>query len=296
MITSCTAYTAECDFSQEIAGHGGDELIVYKHAGFKPLYLSIYYPQIRDCAKDGWPILLFVHGGGWQSKKVFPEQAHWSGDYLGYLARYYTERGYLCVSIDYRLLDPAKIDQSVGLIDLYEDCMDAAEYVCSHANDWKADAGHMIVLGESAGGYLAAAMVTLPFRARDVFSGAILVNAITDLTDERWNRSLACESVHPLLAGKDMAQRIDMLSPCANIGSDLVPVLLLHGDQDSCVAPQHSARFYETALAFGNNVELDWIAGEEHAFLLAEYMYEKARSLGGTCAGVRCIDSWLARH
>ena len=94
---------AQCDFAPEIAAHSGDESVVYKRVGQEPLYLSLYFPP--HGGQDGMrPILLLVHGGGWRGKKVFPEQPHWMGDYLGFLARYYAEQGYFCASIDYRLL------------------------------------------------------------------------------------------------------------------------------------------------------------------------------------------------
>lgn len=296
MIAYYNPSIVDCDFAQEIAAHSGDETIVYKNVALEPLYISLYFPNTQTSYKGGYPILLFVHGGGWQSKKVFPGQTSWAGDHLGFLARYYANRGYLCASIDYRLMNRSGHEQDAELIDLYADCMDAAEYVRNRANEWNADAHRIFVLGESAGSYLAAAMATLPLRQREIFSGAILVNAITDLTDEHWGQSISCDSKHPLLAGKSAADKIELLSPCANICPELPPVLLLHGSRDSCVAPVHSMRFYEKSRSFGNDVELDWIMDTEHAFLLAEYMYEKGRGLGAACTAVHCIDAWLARQ
>ncbi len=43
-------------------------------------------------------------GGGWTSRTVFEDQRAWAGDHLGYLARYYADKGYISVSIDYRLM------------------------------------------------------------------------------------------------------------------------------------------------------------------------------------------------
>lgn len=197
---------AQCDFAPEIAAHSGDESVVYKRVGQEPLYLSLYFPP--HGGQDGMrPILLLVHGGGWRGKKVFPEQPHWMGDYLGFLARYYAEQGYFCASIDYRLLGQPGPERENELIDLYEDCMDAAEYVRRHAADWHADARRMLVLGESAGGYLAAAMATLPLRACGIFAGAILVNAITDLTDAPWAKSIAGACAHRCWLGNPWRKR-----------------------------------------------------------------------------------------
>ena len=57
----------------------------------KRLILSLYEPPHYD-AGGSYPLLVLVHGGGWQSRKVFADQAELAGDYLGFLARRYAEK------------------------------------------------------------------------------------------------------------------------------------------------------------------------------------------------------------
>lgn len=180
---------------------------------------------LRMAGQDGMrPILLLVHGGGWRGKKVFPRAAALDGGIIwAFWPGIMPIRAIFApVSITGLLGQPGP-ERENELIDLYEDCMDAAEYVRRRAADWHADARRMLVLGESAGGYLAAAMATLPLRACGIFAGAILVNAITDLTDASWAKSIAGACAHPLLAGKSLAEKAALLSPCANIRPGLPP-------------------------------------------------------------------------
>lgn len=81
----------EMDFSLEIAGRSGDKNVVYKDADGQRLILSLYEPPHYE-AGGSYPLLVLVHGGGWQSRKVFADQAEWAGDYLGFLACRYAEK------------------------------------------------------------------------------------------------------------------------------------------------------------------------------------------------------------
>ena len=78
------------DFSSAMARHSGDETRVYKTVGDEKLRISLYYPRDYDPARR-YPLLVCVHGGGWASRKVFPDQEEWAGDYLGFLARRYAD-------------------------------------------------------------------------------------------------------------------------------------------------------------------------------------------------------------
>ena len=109
---------AEADFSRGVARHSGDRTVVYKEVNGQKLLLSLYEPP-QYGQKDSYPLWVFVHGGGWQGRKVFADQADWAGDYLGFLARRYAQEGYLCVSVDYRLLRGEGQAAGYELIDLY---------------------------------------------------------------------------------------------------------------------------------------------------------------------------------
>ena len=148
------------------------------------------------------------------------------------------------------------------------------------------------MLGESAGGYLAAALITLPMGDLAFFKSAMLVNAITDLSDPRWGARIASRSAHPLLKEKSAAEKIALLSPTAHITTQTCPTLLLHGEQDGVVFPFHSLKFHDLLNACGVKTELDFIANTSHAFLLAEYMQERHTPLYAAGVAVKQIDAW----
>ena len=279
-------------FRTSIARHSGDRVLRYKEVHGQKLPLSLYEPP--ECGAERlYPLLVLVHGRGWQGRKIFADQADWAGDYLGFLARRYAAKGWLCACIDYRLMRGNGQAAGYELIELYEDCTDAVAWLKSHAAALRIDLTRTTVLGESAGGYLAAALVTLPMGDSAFFKSAILVNAITDLSDPRWGARIAARSAHPLLKEKSEAKKIALLSPTAHITVQTCPTLLLHGEQDSVVFPFHSLKFHDLLNACGVKTELDFIDDTNHAFLLAEYMQENHVSLQAAVTAVAQIDAWL---
>ena len=293
MIRHLDLPAAAMDFSRYIARHSGDRNVVYKEINGQKLLLSLFEPPEYG-AERLYPLLVLVHGGGWQGRKIFPDQPDWAGDYLGFLARRYAEKGWLCACINYRLMRENGQAAGYELIDLYEDCADAVAWLKGHAAALGADLTRTAVLGESAGGYLAAALVTLPTGDPSFFKSAVLVNAITDLSDPRWRARIAERSAHPLLKGKSTAEKIALLSPVQHISAQTCPTLLLHGEQDNVVFPFHSVKFHDLLNACGVKTELDFIVDTSHAFLLAEYMQERHAPLYAASAAVAQIDAWLA--
>ena len=295
MIRHLDLPAAAMDFSRYIARHSGDRNVVYKEINGQKLLLSLFEPP-EYSAERLYPLLVLVHGGGWQGRKVFADQADWAGDYLGFLARRYAEKGWLCACIDYRLMRENGQAAGYELIDLYEDCADATAWLKNHAAELRIDLARTAVLGESAGGYLAAALITLPMGDVSFYKSAILVNAITDLSDMRWGERVAARSAHPLLKEKSEAEKIALLSPTAHITAQTCPTLMLHGEQDSVVFPFHSVKFHDLLNACNVETELDFIEDTNHAFLLAEYMQENHVSLQAAVTAAAQIDAWLDKH
>lgn len=136
-----------------IAGPGGD------------LPLRIY----RSGTPGNLPLMLFMHGGGFVLGDL---------DSHDEFARALTAgTGCVTVSVDYRLAPenpyPAGVD----------DCYAALLWAAENAAELGADAGRIVVIGDSAGGNLAA---VIALRARDeqgpAIAGQVLVYPTTDLS------------------------------------------------------------------------------------------------------------------
>ena len=238
------------DLSQSIQGHTADEVLTYKTVSGQPLLLACFYPPDYRTERR-YPAIAMIHGGGWSSRKIFDGQSGWSGDYLGFLARLFAMCGFLALSVDYRLLPDA------SLADMIEDCRDAVAYIKHRFATETLD-----MLGESAGGYLAAAVDM--FSEKPQFRRVILANPITDLTLDHWGEFTS--------EGADKAA----LSPALHVGVQCSPALLIHGESDTTVSPEHSLRYHEAMQKAGVPCDLLLLKDTTHAFLLAEYYRDTA--------------------
>ena len=273
------------DLNDAILRHSADRTIAYKEVNGEPVYLGYYFPNDYQKGRK-YPVFFFVHGGGWSNHKIFEDQPHWQGDHLGFLARYYAEKGFVCVSIDYRLIREHGQAMGYEIIDCYEDCCDAVDYVMEHAIEYGADIQNMYLLGESAGGHLAGALLTFDYDRQYQFKKAILVNPITHLED-KWQNWVATNSRHLKLSELSFRELIQFLSPLYHVDSQTSETILIHGESDMVVAPEHSERFYEKMTAVTKSCELHLIEKTNHAFLLAEY---KGQDLTACKIAIDIID------
>jgi len=115
-----------------------NDIAFAEHDGTK-LVGDLYAPKGRDKA----PVLVAVHGGGWQAgtRKSY---AHW-GPYLA-------ENGYAVFSIEYRLSKPGVKTYPGAVYDVKA----AVQYVRAKATDLGVDPERIALIGDSAGGHLAA--------------------------------------------------------------------------------------------------------------------------------------------
>lgn len=103
---------------------------------------DIYYPaDIEEPA----PIIVFVHGGGWQ---VGSRSNHVTK------AEFFASLGYVFISVDYRLWPDVSWEQQVT------DIARAVKTAKTNASIFNGDSEQMFVMGHSAGGHLAAMVAT----------------------------------------------------------------------------------------------------------------------------------------
>ncbi|MDK1361959.1 alpha/beta hydrolase [Arthrobacter sp. zg-Y1219] len=128
--------------------------------------VRVYRP--KDAA-DTLPLVVLIHGGGWTVGNL--------DIYDGLASTIARDARAVVVSLEYRLA-PAHPWPAAA-----EDCYAALLEVAERAAEWEADAGRLAVVGDSAGGNLAA-VLTLMSRDRSgpaiAFQG--LIYPATDLT------------------------------------------------------------------------------------------------------------------
>lgn len=107
-----------------------------------PLRLDVYQPEGAS-ERALRPVVLYVHGGGF---RILSKDSHWV------MALQFARRGYVVVSIDYRLAPKYPFPAAL------EDCAEAYAWTVEHAARYGGDASRLVLAGESAGANLVTAM------------------------------------------------------------------------------------------------------------------------------------------
>ncbi|WP_240421711.1 fibronectin type III domain-containing protein [Paenibacillus periandrae] len=113
-------------------------------AGTRPLYASIAVPDTAPAA--AMPVMVYIHGGGWNHGDR--KQA------LSNISSYVAKRGYIGVSLDYRLTPEAPYPAQIQDVKL------AIRYLRANAALYHLDPSRIGVWGSSAGGHLASLLGT----------------------------------------------------------------------------------------------------------------------------------------
>ncbi|MCI9068462.1 MAG: alpha/beta hydrolase [Lachnospiraceae bacterium] len=209
-------------------------------AQYLPLKLSLMRPRIHFSydEKKTVPALLFLCGGGWSETdhNAWLPELSWFG-----------KRGYAVVSVQYPVTAATRFPESLEAV------KKAVSYLKANGEALHIDMGHPVVMGESAGAYLA-----LLYAAREGAAGAVAFYppvSPTALVDQETG-----ECVLELPCGADRFPSL-----LGEIGEGMPPVMILHGTADSLVPYSHGERIYERILEAGGRAELLLIEGADHA-------------------------------
>jgi acetyl esterase/lipase len=135
--------------------------------------LDLYLPQ----GGKGWPLLVFIHGGGWDSGDKNLRAG--GADVYANIGRYFAVQGVGTAVINYRLQPATDWRGQVA------DVRQAVGWLHEHAREHGGRPDRMFLMGHSAGGWLAAFVgLTAPAGDSSGIRGVISVSgAGLDLTD-----------------------------------------------------------------------------------------------------------------
>ncbi|HSW40249.1 MAG TPA: alpha/beta fold hydrolase [Acidobacteriota bacterium] len=138
---------------ERLHGFSVTQDVVYAQPGVKKLKYDVFSP---DGAKN-LPCIVIIHGGGWSTN---------TEDIMRGLARELVKDGdYVVFSIDYRWLGTLDGDTVPNtMADLIGDVYGAIAHIQEHATEYGGDPTRVAVTGDSAGGHLAAAAITMVDR------------------------------------------------------------------------------------------------------------------------------------
>ena len=111
------------------------------------LLLDAYTPA--GDIQRGRPVILWIHGGG------FRYGNDKSQSYIVNMATEFAKRGYVCISINYRVRNNPNDDKQGTIANALEDAMSALNWLRNNRKELKIDKSKIIVGGGSAGGMLA---------------------------------------------------------------------------------------------------------------------------------------------
>ncbi len=236
------------------------------------------YDVFRPEGVDGvLPAVVDVHGGGW-----------YYGDHKlnGRFCKYLASKGFVVVSIAYRLAPDATI------FDQVQDCFLAINHICQNADEYGIDLDKMFIAGDSAGGHLV---------------GLIVEILKSDTLKQKWNvssnvdfkaASMICPACEPQdllglgglttfyfnsLFGKGYRhnEMKDLVSFKHNLTGDICPIFFITGENDPF--KKTTLQAYDDVKALGVKTSLHFAKkaegyNPEHVFNVTHWEWEQSKA------------------
>ena len=243
-------------------------------AGYRPLQLDLWVPE--SAAPP--PLVVWIHGGGWMmgDRRYLPETLRPNQVFDALL-----DAGLAVATIDYRHALEAPFPAQLL------DAKAAIRYLRAHADELAISTARIGVMGESAGGHLAALVGLTAHRAdlegaHGVIGPSSAVDVVVDwygpadfttmprMTPPPHIAAKLEAAMHTppedtLVAGLDDAARADA-SPIVHVTPEAPPFLLVHGTTDWLVPYAQSEQLHAALTAAGVESRLVPVEGAEHIF------------------------------
>ena len=246
--------------------------VTYAVAGPEKLRLDVAMPG----TPGPHPAVVCLHGGAWRSGSR-KELSRGSPMYdFGIsdksLTRILAERGFVAVSVGYRLAPENKFPAQI------EDAKTAVRFLRANAAKFGIDPDRIAALGVSAGGHLAAMLGTAdetagfddgPYPEQSSRVQCVVdFFGPSDLTLYAETPGLERAYFVPLLGGRarDKLDLYKKASPLEYVSKDDPPFLIVQGTADLLVPVIHSERLHEKLTAAGVESKLVTVRGKGHGW------------------------------
>ena len=240
------------------AGHGAvavEKNVSFGKGGDMELRLDIYRPPPGTEKRMA---TIHIHGGGFTGG---------SKDTLNERILPFAANGYVAIAAQYRLLGQSPWP---GML---EDAKAAIRWTRVNAQRLDIDPARIIIVGYSAGGFLALTVAGTQNRAEMEGAGG---NAGAGTQVE------AAVAFYPVVDSGPPASA----SPAASITAGYAPTVIFHGTADTTVPLASSQRLFQRLLD-------NKVAAELHTFEGAEHIFDRDPALASSCGSL--ADLFLTR-
>jgi len=236
----------------------------YREGSSPKQRLNLFFPD-----SSGWPVLIFVHGGGWNFGDK--DQTVGGVDVYGNIGRFFASHGIGVAIINYRLLPQASWREQI------EDVADATAWVASHIADYGGSPNRLFLSGHSAGTQIATrvALDPTPLEKRGlsprILCGVIAVSgAGLDLQDARTYE--LGEDIHFYEtrfrngdAGESWKQAA---SPISFVNASAPPFLIVYAEGERKGLQRQSGLLHEALASAGTQSRIVIVPGQNHQRIL----------------------------
>jgi acetyl esterase/lipase len=248
------------------------------------LKMDLYFPT-EQVDRSGFPIAVYVHGGGWTS-----------GDKTENLAKYkdaLLKRGIAVAAVNYRLAATAKFPAMI------EDVKCAIRSLRANSATFAINPDKIAAFGGSAGGHLVSLLGAADATAGwDVGEYTDVSSAVTAVVDMYGPADLTVDFAgNPGAAGKVFTATdyagMAYASPVHYVSPEDPAFLIVHGLDDTLVPFSQSQEFYDALVAAGVDVTLVPVTGAGHTFAPTVRGVAPNPTIGEI---VDTMADWLADH
>ncbi|MBX6381793.1 MAG: alpha/beta hydrolase [Microbispora sp.] len=227
--------------------------------GPRPEQLLDFYPAGRE----GAPLLVYVHGGYWQEM---------SRHESAFMAPGLVARGISVAVLGYGLAPAYGLPEIIAMV------ADGIRWVCRSAARLPGAPGPIVLSGHSAGAHLAAmSLLDGPgwkecgMRPSEAVAGAILISGVYDLEP-------ICHTYVNDALGLD-AGTARLCSPLHNLRSDLPPLVVVRGENETDEFGRQQTEFVAAVRALGCRVT-DFVVPARNHFDLPYDLGDPETALG----------------
>lgn len=222
-----------------------------------------------------FPVLLYIHGGAWVAGSPATHRR---------LTYRFAERGYLVVSVDYRLAPEHPFPAA------FADCVQALYWTACRARRFGGDASRLAIGGDSAGANLAAAVAqSVKWRlGAPHLRAALLIYGVFDFAGVG---GVLAPVLHEAYLGRNASPELlsdPRVSPI-HAAHRLPPSYVVVGDEDPL--REDAKRLHEALTRASIEHAYQVVPGVPHGFVQMELLRGARRSIDEMSA---FLDQWTA--